>query len=61
MYLYVRVQAHTHSHTTHTVKEKTAKLNYWKDIKNSHKIGEDISNREIFIFVETPQKKNTIQ
>lgn len=34
-----------------------AKLNYWKHIKNSHKIGEDISNREIFIFVETPQKK----
>lgn len=53
---------HTHTLTYHTYRKgKDGKTwFYWKGIKNCHNIGEDISNRKIFIFVETPQKK-TIQ
>ena len=53
---------HTYTLTYHTSRKgKDGKTwFYWKGIKNCHNIGEDISNRKIFIFVETPQKK-TIQ
>ena len=51
---------HTYTLTYHTYHKGKDGRFYWKGIKNIHMIGENISNRKIFIFVETPQKK-TIQ
>ena len=51
---------HTYTLTYHTYHKGKDGRFYWKGIKNVYMIGENISNRKIFIFVETHQKK-TIQ
>lgn len=49
---------HTHIHTHHKHhKERLLNLILLEEYKNSHKMGEDISNTRLFIFVETPKKK----